>query len=461
MKRWIEAVCVWGLAAAAGCSGAPERPHVVMVVFDTTRADHFSAYGYAEATTPHFDALAASGVLFENAFATSSWTVPSHASLFTGAYPMTHGANQVSQYLADEHETLAELLRDAGYETVAFSNNVWVGDKANLTQGFERVAEAWRMPGPGQAARTNKAIQRWLDTREDGRPFFLFVNYIEPHWPYDAPASNQDRFVSSEVSKAERKAANFGVIRWYLDRESIDGGLLPLRRRLYDAEVATVDQALGNLVRMLRERGLEDASLIVAVADHGENLGDNGHQGHSFVLYDSTLRVPLVIRPAGGVAGGTRRSEPVQLTDVFATGAAAAGVRASGVGRDLLAAALPDDRPVLGEYYYPKQFIKYFPEDERTGPTLAPYLRLIRSLRIGRHKLIWGSDGRHELYDVVADPGETRDLVLDEPEIAAALERSLNQLLEEHGSAVAQAPPLGGELDPDVERSLRELGYVR
>ncbi|MBW2268867.1 MAG: sulfatase [Deltaproteobacteria bacterium] len=459
--RWGEAACVLGLAAALGCSGAPARPHVVMVVFDTTRADHFSAYGYAEAKTPHFDALAASGVLFENAFATSSWTVPSHASLFTGLYPMTHGANQVSQYLAGEHETLAELLGDAGYETVAFSNNAWVGDRANLTQGFENVAEAWRLPGPGQAARTNKAIELWLDARQDERPFFLFVNYIEPHWPYDAPASMQARFVSADVSKAERGEANFGVIDWYIDRDSIDESLLPLRQRLYHAEVATVDQALGNLLRMLRDRGLEDASLVVAVSDHGENLGDNDHQGHSFVLYDSTLRVPLAIRPPGGAGAGTRRSEPVQLTDVFATVAAAAGVSAPGVGSDLLAAALPQDRPVVGEYYYPKQFIAYFPEEARKGASLAPYLRLIRSLRVGPHKLIWGSDGRHELYDVVADPRETRNLVADEPEVAKALERRLNALLEEHGTALTELPPPRGEMDPDVERSLRELGYVR
>jgi arylsulfatase A-like enzyme len=449
------------MLAGLGCSAAPAPPNIVLVVFDTARADRFSAYGYREAKTPHFDALAARGVLFENAFATSSWTVPSHASLFTGLYPMTHGANQVSQFLADEHVTLAELLTGAGYETVAFSNNAWVGDRTNLTQGFERVAEAWRVPGPGQAARTNEAIEIWLEARKDDRPFFLFVNYIEPHWPYDAPAANQSRFIPDDVDKAERKAANFGVVRWYIDRASIDDTLLPLRDRLYDAEIATVDQALGDLLRLLRERGLEDASLVVAVADHGENLGDNGHQGHSFVLYDSTLRVPLVIRAPGGDGAGTRRSDPVQLTDVFATLAAAGGVQAQGVGRGLLGEPLPSDRPVLGEYYYPKQFIQYFPEEERNGAILAPYLRLIRSLRVGPHKLIWGSDGKHELYDVIADPGETRDLLAAEPEVAQALQRRLDLLVEEHAVAAAGGSAPDRVVDPDVERSLRELGYVR
>lgn len=453
------------LFAASGCHEVKAPPNIVMVVFDTTRADRFSAYGYADAKTPHFDALAEQGILFENAFATSSWTVPSHASLFTGLYPMAHGANQVTQYLADEHVTLAELLNEAGYQTVAFSNNAWVGDRANLTQGFEHVAEAWRAPGPGQAARTNKGIELWLDARQDERPFFLFVNYIEPHWPYEAPPANQERLIGPDVSEAERKAANFGVIRWYLDRGSVDDALLPLRNRLYDAEVTTVDQALGNLLRMLRDEGLESESLIIAAADHGENLGDNGHQGHSFVLYDSTLRVPLVIRPpqaAGSPdAGGVRRSEPVQLTDVFATVATAAGTAVPGVGRDLLAGPLPADRPVLGEYYYPKQFIAYFPEEERNGPVLQPYLRLIRSLRVGSHKLIWGSDGRHELYDVQADPAETQDLAAAEPALVRELERKLEILLQEHEATHAGAAAPGGEIDPAVEQSLRDLGYVR
>ena len=461
MRLLCLLACLAAGAGWLGCGAAPKPPNIVMVVFDTTRADRFSAYGYAAAKTPHFDALAREGVLFENAFSTSSWTVPSHASLFTGLYPMAHGANQVTQYLGDEHETLAERLAGAGYQTVAFSNNVWVGERANLTQGFERVAEAWRMPGPGQAARTNKAIELWLERRTDERPFFLFVNYIEPHWPYEAPESDQARFVPSDVSAAERKAANFAVIRWYLDRESIAPDSLSLRHRLYDAEISTVDQALGNLMRLLRDHELEESSLVVALADHGENLGDNGHQGHSFVLYDSTLRVPLVIRAPGRAATGTRRSDPVQVTDVYATVAAAVGLPGAGVGQDLLAGELPDDRPVLGEYYYPKQFIRYFPEDERDGPILAPYLRLIRSLRVGPHKLIWGSDGRHELYDVASDPAETQDLLAAEPDIAKALERKLDLLLREHGrDAHGDAAP-AGELDPDVERSLRELGYVR
>ncbi len=455
------ALSLLACAAALACGGSPPRPNVVLIVLDTTRADRFSSYGYEAAETPHFDAFAADGVRFENAFSTSSWTVPSHASLFTGKYPMTHGATQETQRLADEHDTLAELLAGEGYETVAFSNNAWVGSRANLTQGFERDIEAWRQRGVGQARRTNRGIEHWLDIREEGPPFFLFVNYIEPHWPYSAPRKAQERLIGQEVSRDRREAANFGIVSWYLEREGIDPDLLPLRDQLYDAEVSVVDEAVGALLALLQERGLYEDSLIVVSADHGESLGDNGHQGHSFVLYDATLRVPLVVRWPGGDDGGATRSDPVQLTDVFATIAAATGLRERGVGRDLADGPLPSDRPVVGEYYYPAQIIEYFPEESHSRPPLSAFLRRIRSLRVGPHKLIWGSDGRHELYDVAADPGETRDLIAQEPEIAARLQERLAAIVAEHAVELAESDARAVELDPEVEESLRELGYVR
>ena len=454
------AVCAW---LFTGCTG-DERPNVVLVILDTTRADHFSAYGYPRATTPGFDAFAERAILFERAFATSSRTVPSHASLFTGLYPMTHGATQESQYLSEEAETLAELLAADGYETAAFSNNAWVGEKTNLTQGFGYVGEMWRERGHGQAMRTNRAVMEWLDARARDRPFFLFVNYIEPHWPYSAPRAWQDRFLGPGVTPAQRKRANFGVVDWYLDRSRVPDGLLPIRTALYDAELAWVDSALGELLELLRNRGLEDSSLVVVASDHGENLGDNDHQGHSFALYDSTLRIPLAIRPPGGGGAGSLRRDPVQLTDVFHTIASAAGVAPGdtrSVGEDLLAGPLPDERPVVAEYYYPAQFLSYFPEPAREGPGLAPFRRRIRSLRVGPHKFIWGSDGRHELYDVEADPGETRDLAASAPAVAGRMQEALEILVERYGADTAPPAPRDGVLDPETEATLRELGYLR
>jgi len=461
--RCLSATLALCAGLLAGCAGG-ERPNVVLVILDTTRADHFSAYGYPRATTPSFDAFAERSILFERAFATSSWTVPSHASLFTGLYPMTHGATQETQYLSDDVDTLAERLAAAGYETAAFSNNAWVGEKTNLTQGFEYVGEMWRQRGRGQATRTNRAVVQWLDTRDPNQPFFLFVNYIEPHWTYSAPRAWQDRFLVPGVPAAERKRANFGVVDWYLDRSRLPDALLAIRTGLYDAELAYTDAALGELLELLRDRGLEDSSLIVVASDHGENLGDNGHQGHSFVLYDSTLHIPLAIRPPGGAGAGSRRRDPVQLTDVFHTIAAATDAAAGdarSAGEDLLGGPLPDERPVLAEYYYPAQFLSYFPEEVREGPALAPFRRRIRSLRVGPHKLIWGSDGRHELYDVEADPGETRDLVASAPDVAGRMQDALESLVERYRVDSEPPAPPDGVLDPETEATLRELGYLR
>ena len=466
MKRRLRAALVVCFGVLTACA-EDVRPNVVLVILDTTRADHLSAYGYPRETSPGFDAFAKRSILFDRAFATSSWTVPSHASLFTGLYPMTHGATQESQYLADDVETLAELLAADGYQTAAFSNNAWVGEKTNLTQGFDYVGEIWRKPsgrGQGQAIRTNRAVVQWLDERDTMRPFFLFVNYIEPHWTYSAPRAWQNRFVAAHVPASDRKRANFGVVDWYLDPIRPPESLLSIRRDLYDAELAYVDSALGNLLEMLRDRGLEDSSLIVVASDHGENLGDNDHQGHSFVLNDVTLRIPLAIRPPGGEGAGSLRHDPVQLTDVFQTVAAATGVASDDarvVGADLLGTPLPDERPVLAEYYYPAQFLSYFPEEAREGPAMAPFRRRIRSLRIGPHKFVWGSDGRHELYDVEVDPGETRDLVASAPEVAERMQVALEALVEEYRSEAEPPAPPDGVLDPETEATLRELGYLR
>jgi arylsulfatase A-like enzyme len=465
VRRALLALLVVAAAAAAlGCGRPSAPPHVVLVVLDTTRADHLSAYGYERPTTPHLDAFAERSILFEQAFATSSWTVPSHASLFTGLLAITHQATQEREYLADEFETLAELLSEAGYETIAFSNNAWVSPRTNLVQGFDHVGEMWRQRGVGQAGRTNEAIRGWLEVRNASRPFFLFVNYIEPHWTYTAPRAFQDRFIAPRIPAAERKRANFGVVDWYLERNAVADRLLPVRIGLYDAEVAYADAALGGLLGMLPEFGVDEGSLIIVLSDHGENLGDNGHQGHSFALYDSTLRIPLLIRSLDGSGAGTRRSDPVQLTDVFATIARTTGLHPADrrvAGRDLLAGPLPGDRPILGEYYYPVQFLSYFPEEVRQGKSLASYRRRIRSLRVGTHKLIWGSDGRHELYDVERDPGETRNLWADEPELAGELEGQLEQLLERHRGETPPVRPEAPPLDPATEENLRELGYLR
>lgn len=445
------------------CAPAPP-PNLFVVVLDTTRTDRLTPYGYARDTTPHLAHFARDAIRFDRAWSTSSWTVPSHASLFTGLLPMTHQATQESEWLADGFDTLAERLAGAGWQTAAFSNNAWVGPQTNLLQGFEHVEELWRIPGPEGERRTREAVRHWLAARDPKRPFFVFVNLMEPHWPYTAPRALQDRFIDPAVPEARRRAANFGTVEWYLSGGHVAPELQALRSDLYDAEIASADETLGGLLASLEDQGLSDETLTVVTSDHGELLGEHGHQGHAFTLYDGVVHIALLVRPPGGVPGGAVRDDPVQLTDLHATLVAAAGLAPGGdarsVGRDLLAGPAPADRPIVAEYYRPDQYLAYFPEEARRDGKLRPYERRIRSIQVGSDKLVWGSDGHDELYDLAEDPGEEHDRLAGSPDTAGRLEQRLTELVESHQAPTPAAVP-HPEPDAATRERLRELGYVR
>lgn len=460
---------LFALSAMSGCFGrSPEaRPNIVLIVLDTTRADHLSIYGYKRDTTPHLAAFAEEAIRFERAYATSTWTVASHASLFTGLLPVTHQATQENLRLDQELDTLAELLSRAGYETVAFTNNSWISAVTELSQGFEKVYALWRdrqrPEGDGLPHPTNRAVSEWLRARLPDRPFFLFINYMEPHWPYKAPLMYQKRYIDPGTSPKVVERSGFPAIFWYLRNRHAPEEVLRTRSGLYDAELAYLDATLGELLDSWRELALLDEALVVVTSDHGENLGEHGHQGHSFALYDSTLRIPLLIRQPGGKAGGTLRQDPVQLTDVFTTIASAAGIETLDervVGEDLLSAPLPEDRPIIGEYYHPKTFLARFPRTPAAEKALAPFKRRIRSIQIGPDKLIWGSDGRHELYQTREDPGEADNRIERTPERARRLETRLAEIVERLSRPITKPQPSFSEMDPETIENLRALGYL-
>jgi arylsulfatase A-like enzyme len=461
-----------GFAPPATAGGDRPNPSIVLIVIDTARADHFESYGYDRPTSPHFREFVEDAVLFERAYSTSAWTVPAHASLFTGLYPATHRATQETQYLHDRWDTLAELLGEAGFETACFSNNPWVSTRGNLVQGFDVVRDLWRRPNwlsrrdedtSGLPHPTNEAVFEWLDGRDAARPFFLFINYIEPHWRYEAPERYQRAFLPAGTEVTEDSPALFPMPRWYLKPEKIDRKFLPIRTALYDAEIAFADVVLDDLLGGLEERGVLDGCATIVTSDHGENLGDHEQIGHAFTLYDSTIRVPLAIRWPVAEGAGTSRDDPVQLTDLFVTIAGLATVPVGDervLGHDLRAGPVPPDRAVLAEYYYPKQVLEFFPPIADTEEAIAPFLRRIRSLQVGTDKFIWGSDGRHELFDVSADPNELANRISKDEDRARALEATLTELVARVAEE-APDPESVPELDEEAREKLRSLGYTR
>jgi len=419
------------------------RPSVVVFLTDTLRADRLSAYGFAKPTSPSLDALAKESVLFEDAWAQSSWTRPTVASLFTGLNPATHGAIGFERPLAQRFTTLAEALQKAGYRTGAVVSNHVVHHRFGFAQGFDvwNDGEA-RLYGLSAADVVERGL-RFVDATPG--PFLLYLHTMEPHATYE-PSHEAYRLFGLP---GEQRVPS----RPILMRPKIGEGAARYLDGLYQGEVWDNDRAFGALVEGLRNRGRLDSSLVLFTADHGEEFLDHGDKGHGHSLYRELTRVPLVVRLPRGARGGERETAPVAQVDVLPTLLALLGVEPPRhEGRDLSSLWLGQARPrgdavLVGETRFGKS--------EK------------QSLRVGSLKLILNHDPRRygqgggptELYDVTRDPGETDDLARKEWIAAAWMERRLRSLLATWRRA-AKAPAETVEITDEDREALKALGYV-
>lgn len=441
----------------------PPRPNVLLVVLDTTRADYLSCYGYPAPTTPHLDRLAAEGTLYRRAFATDFWTLPSHASLLTGLYPGAAGATSETSQLPAAAVTLAERLRQAGYATGAVVRNAWLSEERGFAQGFDDFVESWRGDDEvselvGEHAAVDAATA-WLEEHVGG-PSFLFVNLNIAHLPYTPAEELRRRFAAREwppeqLARAQEVQGGWAHLTGTTPLGETDFLLL---RELYAAEVAQADELAGRLLDALRQGGTIDDTLVIVTSDHGENLGEHGLIDHVNSMYDTTLRVPLLVRYPPRFAAGSVVDDLVSLVDVVPTVLDACGLTEGlDVTRSLGRRDRRRRRAVFAENARPLHGIerlrRYFPHFDAT--VIDHRLRVIRT---ERHKLIWKVGTAAELFDLEADPGETVDLADTRQELR-------NELL-----AALREWTLGLEMPGAVERfesrdaealeRLRALGYV-
>ena len=316
---WMAGLVTIGLVVVA-LIARPHRPtSVVLVVLDTVRADHCSAYGYGLPTTPRLERLASEGLLFEQARAVAPWTLPSHASLFTGRLPSQHGCTWEHRWLLDRYDTMAETLGAAGMETFGATTNPNASSLYNLQQGFTTFVETWMRRehhrGLDDSAIANAEIAAWLERRDDRTPFFLFVNYSDAHLPY-APQPPRDRQFGEPGERARALARRGDLLQaTLLGREQVAEEERAGLAALYDGDVRTADARLGELLDLLERHDLAADTLVIVTSDHGESLGEEGRVDHQLGLMEELLRVPLVVRFPGRVAPA-RIPEPVALTEV-------------------------------------------------------------------------------------------------------------------------------------------------
>jgi arylsulfatase A-like enzyme len=458
-------------------------PNVVLVVLDTTRRDHLGLYGNPRGLTPWLDGFARGATVYEDAISPAEWTVPAHASLFTGLYPAVHGASFArARWLDDGHVTLAELLRNAGYETVSLVANRYLAN-TNLLQGFDEqlalspykgarfqtaaLALGWpaRWVDKG-ASRARAELERWLAGRRDpAQPFFLFVNLVEPHAPYAPPWRERRRRLPPGVSY--RFASAFGLsfvpIAQFARRDAPAPPRADVVRGLYDAEVAYQDGHLGRLFATLARRVDLDRTLVVITADHGENLGEGGRWDHAFAVNDALVRVPLVIRLPARFPAGLRVAGQCDLVDVLPT-------VLDVLGRPAPRADLPG-RPLAPDRFAPRAvtFQESHPFYDHFG-LMAPavglhrdIVRFARSLHAARgdgFKLVSRSDGSELLVDL-SDPDETVDVSAAHPAEAARLRAALAAWRTAQSAPRAPEEVPAQPLPPEEIERLRSLGYVQ
>ncbi len=427
-----------GERSASPADSLRDHAHVLLVTLDTTRPDRLGVYGHDRDTSPHLDRLAKDATVYTRAYSTSSWTLPAHASLFTGKITYAHGARYdpegplilaeaidgieevLTQYrargLAPDQATLAGRLREAGFATGGFVAGPWLERIFGLDSGFdhwddEDIDEANGRPAVDV---TDRALA-WL-ARQSG-PTLTFLNYFDPHAPYVPP----ERFVREL----------FG------DREPADA------RDLYDAEIRSMDHHFGRVLDFLREHGLYERTWIVVTADHGELFGEHGLKVHGRGLWEQEIHVPLIVKaPAGEGAPGTRDDTVVQVTDVMPMLLEGLGLplpegiqgRAERAGEPVVAELHP--LPLRGD-----------PGD-------------LRALVGDRYKLLWRERGAHQLFDLEADPGEANNRAFREPEVARALRADLDAFLATVPQPERSSEGPGVRVDDQTRRALEGLGYL-
>jgi arylsulfatase A-like enzyme len=431
---------------AAGCGWLAERPrNLVLISIDTLRPDFLGAYGHARATSPALDALARSGVLFETAQSTAPWTLPAHGSLLTGLYPSRHGV--IGELgLPYEVATLAEILAAAGFQTAAIVNSHHLSPRYGLDRGFASFRYAVEFPTPAEPSVVGDWAREWIG-EAPREPFFLFLHFYDVHSDYRSLPEVEARFVAPYAGPVDGSTRQLMLYRE--GRFPLDAADRRHLVQLYEAGVRQMDDGIARLLADLERAGLREQSLLVVTSDHGEEFLEHGDVLHGRTQYEEMLRVPLLFN-GPGLPAGRRVVEPVSLVDVVPTVLAQLGVPAPSEldGRDLAplwrGEAPPQlrDRTLLGEA-------------DHSGE--AP--NLTASARHGRFKLVLDrASGEARLFDLQADPAESRDTSSQHPEQVARLRAEIERLLAE--------PPLGRplELEPlhlaEVER-LEALGYLQ
>lgn len=455
--------------ALAACGQRVEGPNILVITLDTTRRDHLGLYGYEVPTSPNLDRLAADSVVYTNAYAVSSWTMPTHASMFTGKFPSAHGANydpagplnlgdgigtQFGAYrarpIAENEVTLAMVLADHGYATGGIIAGPWMLKQFRLGKGFEHYDDSGVSALNGRPAEdVTRAAIEYVDEHGD-EPFFLFLNYYDPHSPWfvDPPRDAEGKVIGQAKPLQDLTPVfpKSGTIADYTQFANV----------CYDAEIRYMDREIGRLLDHLKTSGLYENTWIFVLADHGELMGDPVHGepglwGHGDSLTEPEIHIPFFVKEPGPNARTGTDASFVQQTDLLPTILKRLGL------------PLPPNvqGTPLGEAHKVVSELVKLPMMNRTdGPNPKDWRHLgnWNVLVRGKDKFSWSSNGTHTLVDLAADPGETTNLY-------EARKAEADTAMQELLLYLAGLPKPGDtgkveDLDAETMKALESLGYT-
>jgi arylsulfatase A-like enzyme len=479
----------------------PTPPNLVLIVWDTVRADRLGFYGYEKPTTDHMNQWAEGAVVYENAVSPAVWTLPAHGSIFTGLPVSAHGVNADHKWLDKRFTTLAEALSAAGYDTYGFSANPYMQRKTNLAQGFDVFEHPWSprweaearkslqqkliaedasssvspgWPGLNKAEKGTKyslkegapvarlAVAEWLDSRPDkSRPYFIFLNYMETHLPRVPSMNARQKVADKEVIEH-----SFQVVQssprlhgWMVGLEDYSDRDIEAISAVYDACIVDIDLETSRLISDLKGRNELDNTITVLTSDHGENLGDHGLMLHKYGVHRSLSRVPLVVSYPG-VLAPARKPEATSTGELFSI---------------LVDLGLPAGTPKeLTEHNKKKpSFSGVYTEfvaisdgslektvEDYPQANVSPFYRTFWGVELNGWKLHVGSDGSEQLFDLAIDPGETNSLASKEAEKLVSMKADHRAWLTTFDAYDVDETETPEVLDAETRAGLEALGYV-
>ena len=422
-------------------------PNVLLISVDTLRADHLQVYGYSRKTSPQMDRLARQGVLFERAISQSSWTLPSHASMFSGLYPAQHGCVfQLTDKLGVSNHTFAERLLNEGYRTMAVTSVVYLSPTYGLDQGFERFV---LMDGEIAENVVDKALSL-LKKRED-RPFFLFVHLFDPHEPYTPPLRYSNYFANSphkaSLSTEKKKYIFDGEVVRISDKgmaDFIDS---------YDGEIRYVDDQLARVFSYLRAQGILDSTIVILTSDHGESFGEHNLWGHHSSLYNEQIHVPLILRYPLELKGPQRIAPPVDASvRIMPTVLEMVGI----TDRHLIAGSLLPMIEAQGTGKVNTAYSELHISEDYLWSVVQPDWKLVAT----QHGNKDTRPKRVQLFDPVDDWRDDRDVADFHPDVVQQLITRHGTKLQEMHRAYQNQDHEQVELSDEQIQRLKELGYL-